>query len=244
VLNVLRLIWLYIRTYSSSWEAPANLKDGQRGCYPANFSVRLWYHARPFAFTLPALWPLTPALVILSTTLVERLDREELQAVLWHETGHVYRRDFWITWLATWWRDAFFYLPSNWTLLQVLREGQEGSCDAWVARVRGKHTALALASALLKVWEDLLQAEGKGVSISPHAPSLASEKKPGPIEQRVLSLVEQANHDGGQEIGKQGVTQWGAELVLVSMALVWLSAVGAMHLLLLPLGCVLFFHLV
>ena len=243
VFNVVRLVWLYMRTRSSSWEAPALMpEECVRGYYPANFSVRLWYHVRPFAFTLPAVFPGTRALVILSTALVSRLDQEELQAVLWHETGHVCRRDFWITWLATWWRDAFFYLPSSWTILQVLREGQEDSCDAWVAKNRGKRTTLALASALLKVWEDLLQAEGKGVQITHQAPGLASEKNPTLTEQRVLSLISQAQ-DGSLITGQKAITQWGAKLALASMALIWLFAIGIMHLLLLPFGCVLFFHL-
>jgi len=140
------------------------------------------------------------------------------------------------------WEDAFFYLPSSWTILQVLRKGQEESCDAWVAKVRGKDTALALASALLKVWEDLLQAEGKSVPIAPSAPGLTSEKDPSLTEQRVLSLISQTQ-DVRKTTGEHGSTQWGAKLALASMAFVWLSTVGAMHLLLLPLGCVLFFHL-
>jgi Zn-dependent protease with chaperone function len=240
-LNVVRLICLYTRTRCRSWEAPAHLKESENRGYPANFSVRLWYHARPFAFTLPAFWPGGRALVILSTALVERLDQEELHAVLWHETGHVCRRDFWITWLATWWRDAFFYLPSSWMFLQVLREGQEESCDAWVASIRGKRTALALASALLKVWEDLLQGEGKGEQVAPQAPGLASEKNASLTQQRVMSLIEQTHQQRHASSERQGISQWSAAFALAGFVLAWFSLIATIHLLLLPLGCTLSF---
>lgn len=238
LLNVVRLLSLCLRVHCLSWEAPAALKAEETGDdYPANFSVRIWYHARPFAFTIPALWPGTKAVVILSTTLVERLDTDELHAVLWHETGHIYRSDFWITWLATWWRDAFFYLPSSWTFLHVLQERQERSCDAWVATVRGKDTTLALASALLKIWEDLLQGERKSIPVTPHAPGLASETHPGFTEQRVRLLIEHANKPRNHPAPGRDIAHWRAMCALVGIIVAWFCVVITIHLLLLSLGC-------
>src|SRR5260370_5168573 len=61
--------------------------------------------ALTFGFRRPTL--------LLSTWMVERLDRHELDAVLAHELAHIARRDYLVIWLATVLRDAFFYLPTS-----------------------------------------------------------------------------------------------------------------------------------
>jgi beta-lactamase regulating signal transducer with metallopeptidase domain len=87
--------------------------------------------------------------VLLSTWMVEHLDRRELEAVLAHELGHVARRDYLVIWLATVLRDAFFYLPTSWAAYRQLQHEKELACDDAV--VGTTHRPLALASALAKV---------------------------------------------------------------------------------------------
>ena len=100
---------------------------------------------RPMAFTCGIFRPT----VLLSTWMVEHLDRRELEAVLAHELQHVARRDYLVIWLATVLRDAFFYIPVSWTAYHQLQHEKELACDDAV--VNTTHRPLALASALTKV---------------------------------------------------------------------------------------------
>jgi len=108
--------------------------------------VLLCIYHRPLAFTSGVFRPI----ILLSTWMVEHLDRRELEAVLNHELEHVARHDYFVTWLATVLRDAFFYLPTSWIAYRLLQQEKELACDDLV--VDTTHRPLALASALTKVW--------------------------------------------------------------------------------------------
>ncbi len=90
--------------------------------------------------------------VLVSTWMLERLDRRELEAVLAHELAHVARRDYPVVWLATTLRDAFWYLPTGWAAHRLLQAEKELACDDLAARTTAR--PLALASALAKVWQE------------------------------------------------------------------------------------------
>ena len=107
--------------------------------------VLLRVYDRPLALTSGIFRPT----VLLSTWIVEHLDRRELEAVLAHELGHVARRDYLVIWLATVFRDAFFYVPTSWAAYHQLQHEKELACDDVV--VGTTHRPLALASALAKV---------------------------------------------------------------------------------------------
>lgn len=102
---------------------------------------------QPLALTC-GLWQPT---VLISTWMVERLDRHELEAVLAHEVGHVVRRDYSLIWLATLLRDAFWYLPTTWAAYYQLQHEKELACDDLA--IDATDRPLALASALAKVWQ-------------------------------------------------------------------------------------------
>lgn len=103
------------------------------------------YH-RPLACTC-GLWQ---PRILLSTWMIEHLDHRELEAVLAHELEHVARHDYFVTWLATVLRDAFFYIPTSWIAHRQLHQEKELACDDLVIGIT--HRPLALASALTKVW--------------------------------------------------------------------------------------------
>ncbi len=109
--------------------------------------VRLCASARPLALTCGLFRPT----ILLSTWMVEHLDRRELEAVLAHELEHVARRDYLVIWLATMLRDAFFYVPTSWAVYRQLQQEKELACDDLA--VGATHRPLALASALAKVWQ-------------------------------------------------------------------------------------------
>lgn len=108
--------------------------------------VRLCAYDRPLALTSGVFHPT----IVLSSWMVEHLDRREREAVLEHELGHVARHDYPVMWLATVLRDAFFYLPTSWAAFRQLSHEKELACDDLV--VGSTHRPLALASALTKVW--------------------------------------------------------------------------------------------
>ena len=112
----------------------------------ARSHLLLCTYDRPLALTYGLFRPT----VLLSTWMVEHLDRRELEAVLAHELEHVARRDYFVIWLATVLRDAFFYVPTSWAAYRQLQYEKELACDELVAR--STHRPLALASALAKIW--------------------------------------------------------------------------------------------
>lgn len=193
VSNLFRLGWLYLQTFRNTWTAPAGMEDLiNRNMSQRPLKIRLWHSARPFAFNLPGPF-LSQGVIVLSTGLVGELERVELQAVVWHEQAHLVRRDFWTIWFGTWWAAAYFYLPAARALVELVKEDQELACDEKVATFGGTSVALALADALLKVWEKLLtfaQLSGKIGAKGFQAPGLASDNTQTLTEQRVNRLIE------------------------------------------------------
>ncbi len=133
---------------------------------------------QPLALTYGVVRPT----ILLSTWLIERLDREELEAVIAHELAHVARRDFVLAWLATVLRDAFFYLPTSRIAHHQLLREKEPACDELALRATAR--PLALASALAKVWQ-------KALDTSPAAMAQAFAEPGTSIEQRINRLLEQ-----------------------------------------------------
>ncbi len=99
----------------------------------------------PVAFT----WGLVRPRVVLSTWMVEHLDRKELEAVLAHELAHAVGRDCRTIWLATLLRDATFYLPWAWRARRAVITGKELLADDAAVAATGR--PVALASAIAKV---------------------------------------------------------------------------------------------
>lgn len=116
--------------------------------------VLLCLYDRPLALTSGIFQPT----ILLSTWMVEHLERHELQAVLAHEVEHVARRDYLIILLATILRDAFFYLPISQMVYHQLQQEKELICDERAVRVTQR--PLDLASALTKVWIQAIEGPG------------------------------------------------------------------------------------
>lgn len=112
--------------------------------------VLLTRSEQPVAFTCGILRPI----IVLSTWMVEQLDQRELEAVLAHEMEHVARRDYLVVWLALVLRDAFFYIPTCHIAYRQLQREKELACDDLAVEVT--HRPLALASALAKVWQNVV----------------------------------------------------------------------------------------
>jgi Zn-dependent protease with chaperone function len=240
-----RLALLYLHVYRRTWPAPTSLLEpigpGQQTVF-SKAQVRLWHSTRPFAINLPGLGPGAKGVIVVSSAMVGQLSQEELQAVLWHEASHLKRQDFWVMWLAGWWRLAFFYLPFGKAYFKLLQEEQELACDEQVATQGGNSLALALAGALLKVWEEAaattrLNSRPNPLANHPGLPGLASENETGLTEQRINRLIElgSARQTGFSE--SPGVRLVKAAGLLGGSLGLWLLSLGLMHLLMMPLGC-------
>lgn len=232
LLGVVRLTWLYVRTYKRTWQAHQGLAE----LISVPIKVRLWHHSRPFAFNLPSLLPKGKNLVVLSTAMVAELDEEELKAVLWHEYAHLVRRDFWLIWFACWLRDAFLYLPFGRAFFQSLTEEQEFACDEWVARRSGVPTAMALADALLKVWEKALVKVSSPIKPF-EAPALASQSTLNLTETRVERLI--GIGEGAISLAElpKGIARLKAGGIFGSSLSLWILVLELLHIVMLPLGC-------
>ncbi len=155
--------------------------------------LRLCASARPLALTCGLFRPT----ILLSTWMVEHLDRRELEAVLAHELEHVARRDYLVVWLATMLRDAFFYVPTSWAAYRQLQQEKELACDDLA--VGATHRPLAMASALAKVWQHAVGGAqfaqfgtaqhlvGEGESINDRIERLLTT--PGPVVSRQRSRI-------------------------------------------------------
>jgi beta-lactamase regulating signal transducer with metallopeptidase domain len=73
----------------------------------------------------------TPLLVI-PALLVERLDGEQLRAVIAHELAHLRRRDHWVRWVEAFATALLWWHPLLWLTRRGLHEAEEQCCDAWV----------------------------------------------------------------------------------------------------------------
>lgn len=163
--------------------------------------------------------------VLLSTGLVERLDRHELEAVLAHELAHVARRDYGALWLATLLRDAFCYLPTGWAAQRLIRRDQEFACDDLAVAATGR--PLALASALAKAWQGAYGGPQRGT-----APGLVGAGDP--VEARIAHLLA-----GAAPTVDDACIRRGAALGRGALALLALLCVEAVNLavMLAPMGC-------
>ncbi len=129
--------------------------------------------------------------ILLTNSLAEMLDDEELEAVLAHEMAHVRRRDNWLGWLLVGLRLLSFYNPVALLVFHQMGHDMERVCDAEAGRVTGK--PLALASALLKVYRaSRASTEGsRGWSrrIGDRAAALENRARRALVEDRLEQLV-------------------------------------------------------
>jgi Zn-dependent protease with chaperone function len=107
-------------------------------------ALRLLDSTRPLAFTL-GLWH---PQVVLSEGIVSALSEEELRAVLFHELGHVRRRDPLRLAVARFLADALWFLPVARSVARDFVDAVEESADDWA--VEATRQPVELAAALVK----------------------------------------------------------------------------------------------
>lgn len=174
--------------------------------------------SRPLAVTCGLRRPI----LLLSSWMVDHLDRRELESVIVHEFGHVARRDYVVIWLATMLRDAFFYLPTTRIACRQLQVEKELACDDLAVAVTKR--PLALASALAKVWYYAL---GGPILEAAQPFAEAGER----IEDRIARLMRSAESESRSEGTVAGGVGAPALVSLLTLP------VAAAIVTLMPVGC-------
>ncbi len=141
---------------------------------------------QPLALTTGIIHPR----ILISSWLVEKLDRDELEAVMAHEIAHVKRRDNFINTLAMVVKDFLFFLPSSYLAWRDYLREREKACDDYTIKITER--PLALASALTKVGK--CQSENGLLErmVNPVVPSL--NRSPSVVQERIKRLL--ASHSG------------------------------------------------
>lgn len=139
-------------------------------------TVRVQAVDRPLAF----IGGIAQPALILSPWVLCHLDQREREAVIAHELAHVARGDQRVLALATWLRDAFWYVPTSRLAWRQLRQEQEFACDDRAVRLTGR--PLALASALAKVWH-----AGVALPAQGYVPALLDDQ--AALEVRIARLT-------------------------------------------------------
>jgi Zn-dependent protease with chaperone function len=183
--------------------------------------LRVSVASRPLAFG----WGLWRPTLLVSTWMLDHLDPQEVEAVLAHELGHAARHDARVVWLATLLRDAFFYLPTSRRAYRQLQADKEMASDELAVRVTAR--PLALASALVKVWQEALGDHTRGA-----VQAFASEATC--IEQRIERLVDGKMRQPAASHSPAAAVGLGASALV---AFLTLQAAGVVTMFLDPMAC-------
>ncbi len=77
----------------------------------------------------PAVCGLFKPIILMPATLLEKLSREKLKAVLIHELAHIKRADVWVNLLQTMLQIVYFYNPLVWIANAMIRRAREQAVD-------------------------------------------------------------------------------------------------------------------
>ena len=80
----------------------------------------------------PAVCGLFKPMILMPTTLLEKLSLEKLKAVLIHELAHIKRRDVWVNLMQTVLQIVYFYNPFVWLANAMVRRVREQAVDEMV----------------------------------------------------------------------------------------------------------------
>lgn len=156
--------------------------------------------------------------LILSTWMLTNLDDGELEAVLAHELAHLRHGDNLVAWMAAWLKEGLFYLPTASRAWAEYQADREVVSDSIAVRATGK--PLAMASALVKVWQ-------QGLSTSTQRPFQAietvasfGEEADASIETRIQRLLTDPVAAAGPAFGPLSWAIPALGLLLVGLVLI------------------------
>ncbi len=120
--------------------------------------------------------------IVLSEGLINALDDEELETVIAHELGHIYRGDSLSNWIVVFLRDLMFFTPLIFFIYRDYSSEKEKASDDFAIKLTNK--PMAFAEALIKVWK---MSRGSIMDELVPFPNFVSHA--GILDQRVERLV-------------------------------------------------------
>lgn len=137
--------------------------------------------------------------MVISDSLLELLDTEELKGALAHEMTHLVNNDHWKAWALLLLRALMFYNPVALAVFRSIINENEKVCDDAAVNLTGEPLAFALS--LIKVYKACLSLHKEGVAcpaggrLHSVASSIESRSYRIRMEQRVKRIVREAMPD-------------------------------------------------
>lgn len=138
---------------------------------------------------VPAVIGIVKPLILLPVGLVNRLEVEEVEAILIHELGHIWRQDFLLNIIQSIIEVLFYFNPAVWWISALIRVERENCCDDMAVELCGN--SLLYAKSLMQLQTD----EAKGPAL---AMTLVGKKMP--LLKRVQRILAPThNHSSAME---------------------------------------------
>jgi bla regulator protein BlaR1 len=112
----------------------------------------------------PAVCGLFKPVILMPATLLEKLSREKLKAVLIHELAHIKRADIWMNLLQTVLQIVYFYNPLVWIANAMVRRVREQAVDEMVLVALGPETK-SYSNVLIDIAEMVFCKPGFGLRL-------------------------------------------------------------------------------
>ena len=188
-------LWRWLTSWRATRRLVADWMSHAEAIRIEGLSVQTFCLRHPFP-VMAVVGTFRPQLFV-SRQIIDSLDRREFLAAIEHETGHVSARDNLKRVLMRGCRDLLAILPCGRSLDRAWSKAAEAAADEYAA-IRGRSTALDLASALVKIAR--MVPEGSK-PIMPAGAFLLSDD-PGGIAWRVHRLTQIA--EAGSASFRQG----------------------------------------
>ena len=129
--------------------------------------------------------------LVLSPRLLDSLNQNEKDVLIWHELSHIKRRDNLLGWIALILRDLNFFNPFGFIAYFLIRSEQEKACDKLVVKYTDRspvEIAENILNSLLKL-KSLIKANKKLIPLEGTAFSPAGIFSQRRLEDRVSSII-------------------------------------------------------
>lgn len=138
---------------------------------------------------VPAVIGILKPIILLPVGLVNRLEVEEVEAILIHELGHIWRQDFLLNIIQSIIEVLFYFNPAVWWISALIRIERENCCDDMAVELCGN--SLLYAKSLMQLQTD----EAKSPTL---AMTLVGKKMP--LLKRVQRILAPThNHSSAME---------------------------------------------
>jgi Zn-dependent protease with chaperone function len=209
------------------WRATRRLvNDWMLHAEPVSIAgVRNPAYSFPHPFPVVAVVGASRPRLFIARHLFESLSREELAAVVAHESGHLWMRDNLKHPLMRACGDALLLVPVGRSLNRAWKEEAEVAADEYAAQTEGTAGTLSLASALIKIGRLV----PTGTQPTMPAGAFLIEGTEAGIADRVRRLIELAETDAGRALTRRTIFDYAAWAGYASLLALLVSLATQSH---------------